>query len=134
MAIPVEIEENELNLTPLVDVVFNLLIFFLLSATYLNEAQEMELRLPRVGEAAPLSEAPQELTLDVYANGEISLAGERTSLEELRNRLLRIRSEYPDQVVAIRGDANAAYERVAQVMSVCREAGIATFDVLVLEE
>jgi len=129
------LEETEgLNMTPIVDVVFNLLIFFLLGSTYLHEEQELELRLPKVSSAAPLTEAPEEITINVLPDGRIDVAGQQLSLDLLRDRLRRAREQYPDQVVLIRGDGEVRYERVAQVVAACREANITKLDLLVQEE
>jgi biopolymer transport protein ExbD len=125
--------DDSLNMTPMIDVVFNLLIFFLLSSTYLNEERNVELQLPRVSTAAPLTDAPQELSIDVHSDGRIVVEGKPLTLERIRERLQRALANYPDQAVAIRGDATVAYEKVAQVVAVCREVGIRRLDMLVQE-
>ena len=133
-----EIETDaELNLTPMIDVVFNLLIFFLLGATFLTnerDERELELRLPTVREAEPLTEAPEEITVAILADGRIDLQGEMVSLAELVRRLVSARANYADQAVAVRGDADVRYERVAKVVSACKEAGIGHVDLVAVGE
>lgn len=130
---PIE-EEQPLNMTPIIDVVFNLLIFFLLGSTYLNEERELELQLPRVAAAAPLTEAPDEISVNVRADGTVSIEGMTMTLPDLEERLVAARKNYPDQAVAIRGDGKVRYEAVANVIAICRRAGIGQLDMLVEEQ
>ena len=135
MALRANIDENGgVNMTPMIDIVFNLLIFFLLSSTYLHEEQELELQLPTVADAMPLTQAPDEITVSVLNDGTIKMKGETLALDELRRRLTTARLNYPDQAVAVRGDAAVRYDRVASVISTCKQAGISQLDVLVLEQ
>jgi biopolymer transport protein ExbD len=135
MALRCRLELTEsLNMTPMIDIVFNLLIFFLLSSTYLHEERQLDLELPKVAAAAPLTDAPDEITVHILADGRISVEQQEVSLVGLRVRLQQARARYPDQAVSIRGDADVRYERVAQVISVCKEVGVARLDILVQEE
>lgn len=127
-------DESDVNMAPLIDVVFNLLIFFLLGSTILNEERELELTLPNVAEAAPLTEAPDDITVNVLPDGAIKIGGETLESDELLRRLVAARENYPDQAVAVRGDADVRYQAVASVIAVCRKAGIKQLDVLVLQE
>lgn len=129
----VEPEETTINMTPIIDIVFNLLIFFLLGSTYLNDERELELDLPRVPAAAPLTAAPDELTLHVRADGTITLDQKQLTAEELEDRLIKAKANYPDQAVAIRGDRRAAYETILSIVSICRRAGIQRVDFLAME-
>lgn len=135
MAIRLDLDESDpLNMTPMIDVVFNLLIFFLLSSTYLSEEQQLQMELPRVVEAAPLTDEPDELFVNVLADGRIRVADVEYDLTSLTTRLRDARANYPDQAVAIRGDGRVAYDKVAKVISVCKQVGISRLDILVLEE
>lgn len=131
---PVHDDLPAMNMTPMIDVVFNLLIFFLLGSTYLNEERELELTLPSVSEASPLTEGPDEITVNVLADGSVKIRGKSYSREEMLDFLQQARRNYPDQAVAVRGDADARYEAVASVLALCKQAGITKMDVLVLEE
>lgn len=135
MAFQSEISQTEeLNLTPMIDVVFNLLVFFLLGSTFVNDEQKLELELPRVQSAAPLTEAPDELTVNVLADGTIKIGEETLTLAGLASRLKAAVANYPEQGVAVRGDGNGRYEAVAKVISQCRSAGVKHLDVLVNPE
>ena len=134
MSIPLPVEENDsLNMTPMIDVVFNLLIFFLLGSTYMSDERELALELPTSAVAAPLTEAPDEIIVNVLADGKITVQGAAVSMAELERRLEAARKNYADQAVAVRGDASVRYQAVADVISACRRTGIAHLDVLVRE-
>jgi biopolymer transport protein ExbD len=135
MALKIDLDEPEpLNMTPMLDVVFNLLIFFLLGSSYMDEEKRLPLHLPRVGKAEPISAAPVEITVEVLADGGLSIEGRPYDLDLLRRRMTEAVSRYPDQAVVIRGDRGARYESVAKALSVCRAAGIRQLDLVVQED
>src|SRR5687768_14365561 len=104
-----------MNMTPMIDVVFNLLIFFLLGSAYANDERQIELELPTVKAASPLTEAPEEITVNVAADGTLNALGKNLTLDELTGVLEKSKNNYPDQAVAIRGSREAKYQAVADV-------------------
>ncbi len=115
----------QINMTPMVDVVLCLLVFFM-AATQLHDWDENEftVRVPEVSDAAPLTQAPDDLTLTVMAPNKVAL-GERTmDLAALTASLTDARKRYADQGVLVRGDAKLAYQDLADVLSACNAAGI----------
>lgn len=121
-------------MTPMIDVVFNLLIFFLLSATYFQEESELELSLPKVKSAAPSTSSPRDIEIRVLADGAVEFDGKAVDSKELEDQLTQARDNYPDQAVSIRGDGATRYQWVADVLSICRRVGIRKIDVLVQQE
>ena len=71
---------ESLSVTPLIDVVFLLLIFFLVTSQFEQEERQMELNLPQVSEALPASAQPQELVVNISKNGEYFIAVSYTHL------------------------------------------------------
>ncbi|HVJ83451.1 MAG TPA: biopolymer transporter ExbD [Planctomycetia bacterium] len=134
MAIHLELEEEPINTTPMIDVAFNLLIFFMLSATFISEEQELDIRLPQVSIAAPLTEAPDELTVQVTADGKFVIDGDEFTSERLVARLKRALAELPDRKVSVRGHKQTPYENVAKVFALARQAGVTKVAARVLEE
>lgn len=120
-------------MTPMIDVVFNLLIFFLVATTYLDDERRVDIELPRAPSAAPLTDAPDELPIAIDRAGSVYLRGDRVTLDELKARLAKAVENYPDQAVSVRGDGDTRYETVAQVIAIAREAGVSHLDVLVEE-
>jgi biopolymer transport protein ExbD len=114
-----------INMTPMVDVILCLLVFFM-AATRLYDWDESEfvVNVPEVGLAAPATAAPDDLVLTVVKPGMVSVGDTNYSLDQLVNLLREARGRYINQGVVIRGDASLAYQDLANVLSVCDEAGI----------
>ncbi len=118
-------ELPHINMTPMVDVVLCLLVFFM-AATRLYDWDEDEfvVSVPQVAEAGPLTAAPDDLTLTIVRPGQVSLNDTVYELTALTDVLKQARSQYADQGVVIRGDATLNYQDLADVLSACDAAGI----------
>src|SRR5262245_39525499 len=101
-------------MTPMVDVVLCLLIFFM-AATRLYDWDEDQftVRVPEVADAAPLTAAPEDLELAIVEPGRVVVAGKTYELPALTAMLQQARGRYPDQGVMIRGEATLEYQHVA---------------------
>ena len=118
-------EEPQLNLTPLVDVLFLLLIFFLVGTQFTEAEDAFEVDLPRAAAAAePLGGRPDELVVNVGPEGQLTLLGEPIGGDRLRGRLTEVAAVYPDQTVVIRGDGAGAYRHVVGVMDAVKASGL----------
>lgn len=107
----------ELNIAPLVDVVFLLLIFFMLTSTLL-ERKMIEVDLPLAGSAASSSElAPVTITL--RGTSEIFLNGEISSQETLANELANFKN--PEALVLIRSDQAVQVQTLVSVIDTLRD-------------
>jgi biopolymer transport protein ExbD len=118
-------ELPQINMTPMVDVVLCLLVFFM-AATRLYDWDENEftVKVPEVAEAAPLTSAPDDLALTVLAPNKVALKDRTLDLDALTRTLTEARKRYADQGVLIRGDGKLAYQDLADVLSACNVAGI----------
>jgi biopolymer transport protein ExbD len=118
-------EAPQINMTPMVDVVLCLLIFFM-AATRLYDWDDSQFRveLPEVSRAAPLTAAPRDLILQVVRAGAIVIDETTYDPTALQTFLEGARKRYPEQVVVIRADKSLRYQDLAQVLSVCEAAGI----------
>ena len=114
-----------INMTPMVDVILCLLVFFM-AATRLYDWDESEfaVSVPEVASAAPLTAAPDDLVLTVVRPGTVSVAETTYDLDGLGKFLRDARDRYANQGVLIRGAASLAYQDLADVLSVCDAAGI----------
>jgi biopolymer transport protein ExbD len=114
-----------INMTPMVDVILCLLVFFM-AATRLYDWDESEflVKVPEVSEAAPATAAPDDLVLTVVKSGIVSVGESRYSLDQLVAFLSQAKGRYVNQGVVIRGDATLSYQDLADVLSACDEAGI----------
>ena len=124
-------EQPTLNLTPMIDVVFLLIIFFMVGTKFTELERKIGLQVPEVSDAGALTPAPEKRVVNVYQDGQIALDRQTVSLEELTNRLADARSEYKDLGVLIRGDAAGTFQRVAEVLGACKQAGIAELGISV---
>lgn len=118
------IDEPNLNLTPMIDIVFLLIIFFMVGTQFTQREREFEIKLPTATDAQPLTSLPDEIVVNVRQDGTIVVRGEERSLEELENLLAEARSNYADQAVVLRGAGDGPYQHVMDVLSVCRRAEI----------
>lgn len=114
-----------LNLTSMIDVLFVLIIFFVVGTEFIRAEKQIELKLPQVAKNNALSAAPEKKIVNVHRDGRIALDQQDVSLEELRQRLAAARVQYQALGVMVRGDGATPFERVANVLNACRLAGIA---------
>jgi biopolymer transport protein ExbD len=114
-----------LNLTPLIDVIFQLLIFFFVAARFEREDRELDVPLPDASEARPLTAAPQELWININKDGVYFVDGRRMQLPELEQLLKRRAVDNPlNQSVIVRADKRVALDSVVQAVNLCKKAGI----------
>jgi len=123
-----QLQHDELptiNMTPMVDVVLCLLVFFM-AATRLYEWDENEftVKVPEVTDAAPLTSAPDDLVLTVTRPGSVLVGSKPYDLPALTRLLTAAKARYSNQGVLIRGEASLKYQDLADVLSACDSAGI----------
>lgn len=113
-----------MNLTPLLDVIFNLIFFFIVATTIRSEESFFDLSLPEVSEAQS-RDVPLELPeIFVSEDGSVALDGESISLEDLTLRLQeRVTSEQIESVV-LSADAKATVQNQTDAMAAIQKAGI----------
>jgi biopolymer transport protein ExbD len=118
-------ELPHINMTPMVDVILCLLVFFM-AATRLYDWDENEfvVNVPQVADAAPLTAAPDDLALTIVKPGVVAVGDASYDLVALTRLLREARGRYADQGVIIRGDASLNYQDLADVLSTCDSAGI----------
>ena len=119
-----ESEEEIINLSSLLDILFILIIFFLATSTFEEEERDARINLPNAGKGDALSSAPNVMVINVREDGSILLGKRLVKLEELRQQVKAAVDENPDQKVLIRGDENARHGAVAQALLTCKGAGV----------
>jgi biopolymer transport protein ExbD len=117
-------EPPVLNVTSMIDVVFLLLIFFMVSTKFTELERKIALQVPQVDGRAALSSAPEKKVVNVYRDGQITLDRQPVSLQELTGQLSSARRQYADLGVLVRGDGEGQFQRVAEVLNACKQAGI----------
>lgn len=114
-------QEAALNLTPMIDVVFLLLVFFLAATTFAREEVEMDLDLPE-SSAGAKGGGEHLLVVHVLRDGTLKVDGRPVTIEALRQRLRSAAAHDNDQAVLIRGDTRVQFGLVAQAFDACLAA------------
>lgn len=112
---------NEINMTPLVDVMLVLLIIFIITVPVLTHSVKID--LPRV-DNTPNELKPETVNLAVNADGNIFWNETQVTMEELEARLAAESSKQPQPEVHIRGDKRVDYEHVIKTMAAVQRSGI----------
>jgi biopolymer transport protein ExbD len=117
-------EDPDVNITPLIDVVFLLLIFFMVSTTFERES-EIEVTLPEAAIDAPVEE---EFVIEVTINaqGTYFVNGQRvinTQTSTLKQAMLKVAEGRQDPPIILSADANATHQAVVRVMDAARQLG-----------
>jgi len=113
-----------IEMTPMIDMVFLLLIFFLVATTFHQTEREMQIALPFASSSAPISAMLQELIINVDVDGQIIVGSRRVEADELRSMVAHAVSVNPEQKVTVRGDRRTTYSNVVTVLDICKGAGI----------
>jgi len=113
-----------MNMIPMIDIMFNLIIFFLVGTQFASLERNIALKVPEVVDRGTLTEAPRRRVVNVYRDGRITLDEKPVDLESLSKRLAAVRSQYNDLGVIIRGDGQGQFQRVAEVLTACKQPGI----------
>ncbi|MGC3970970.1 MAG: biopolymer transporter ExbD [Pirellulales bacterium] len=127
-------EQPTLNLTSMIDVLFLLIIFFMVGTKFTEMERKIGLKVPQVSDVEALTPAPEKKVVNVYRDGQVAVDRENVSLEELTRRLSSARSQYADLGVLVRGDGDGAFQHVAEVLNACRKAGVTELGVAVTTE
>ena len=117
-------------MTPMIDCVFQLLLFFLVASHFEEQGQaanqgELKARLPDAAAAMPLVTKPKELIVGIDQKGAFSVAGQVLTEEQLTDRLRQAKRDNPGrESILIRGDERADWKYVARVFSICFQLDI----------
>lgn len=121
---------SSLDLTPLIDVVFQLIIFFLVATEFDSEDRELDVTLPKASEARPLTSKPEEVFVSIDRNGGYFMKGRQCSLGEVETFLREAKTDNPlSQSVVLRADKNVALDHVVAVMNLCNKVGMADYTI-----
>ncbi len=113
-----------IEMTPLIDMVFLLLVFFLVATTFHQEEREMQIALPFANSAAPISTMLREVIVNVDSEGTFIVGGRVVSEDELSQLITESVAHNPEQKVTVRGDRSAAYAHIVRVLDICKASGI----------
>ena len=117
---------SDINVTPLLDLAFVLLIIFVITTPLLD--QNVQLELPRGGRPEQVQLERRDVkTVEITPTGEYRLAGQLMNLDQLEQRLIAEHRGNPRMVVDIRADRRASWEWVSSLFDRCERNGITRF-------
>lgn len=117
-------DEIGFDFTPIIDVVFNLLIFFLVATSFQQVEREARIALPETVASGPITASLREIVINVDRDGALIVAGRAIAPEALRRMLTDALAANPNQKVNVRGDRATPYENVARALDLCKQSGI----------
>jgi len=112
------------NLTPLIDIVFNIMIFFLLTAHFTRSAERDAVDLPTATETSDDEQAVRRLVITIHEDGKLHLAGEAVSAEGVEAALIQLLSDDRKVQVQIRSDKYVPYGTVEPLLLMCARHGV----------
>jgi biopolymer transport protein ExbD len=115
---------SDLELAPMIDVVFLLLIFFITSWQFARFERDMDISVPAAEETTDTKRTVGEIILNVREDGTVILNNTPVTSGDLKARLLSISEAYPDQAVILRGDSKADFQHIINVLDLIKQAGI----------
>ena len=117
-------EESAINLTPMIDIVFLLIIFFLVGARFTEQERQYDIQLPSSSEIQPLTGTPDALVINVRQDGTILLGTKPITLDELEAELKDAKENFEDQAVVVRGEGQGLYQPIVNVLGICHRTQI----------
>lgn len=113
---------NELNITPLLDLAFVLLVIFIITTPQLSN--DLEMKLPSPKKDKPPSPPPKINRLTVESSGRITLNDKAVELPALKPTLVALKAKDPEATVVVRGASDVDYQRVISVLDALQQADI----------
>ena len=129
---PIRLRKSEtltsLNLTPLIDVVFNVLVFFLVAARFADDERRMDVMLPSAAQTRPMISEFRELVININREGKIFLGNEPVNRGATGREVASGAGDQPfQQSVLIRADRQCSWEAVIAAMDACHAVGLGQF-------
>lgn len=118
---------NEINITPLLDLAFVLLIIFIITRPLIE--QNIKLDLPSGGSAAEKLEKQDIARVEVTTDGQFYLQGINATVDQIEVQLVKMHSANPNLVVHIAGDENTKWDNGVRIIDLCKRNDITRFDI-----
>jgi len=126
-----EEEDNfAMEMTPLIDVVFLLIIFFMVSTVFVDFSRHMDINLP-TSKSSVIDEEPKTIEIEMSKDKQIFFAGDKTTILGLEQSLGKLDVKTKRQTAIIRADKVLPYGEVIEVMGLLQKAGIPDISVAV---
>jgi len=123
-------EDEGLPMTPLIDIVFQLLLFFLTATSFYKVEKDIKVDPPQASEGKATPQTQREVTVNVRgeADGGFFVVNQRIlSAQQLDEMLAKGVKDNPKLIVIIRGDKHAYHQRIVDVLNACKKASVKTY-------
>jgi len=114
-------EESEINITPMLDVVFIMLIFFIVTATFVKEAG---IEVNRPDAATAVKQEKANILIAIGPNNDVWIDRRKVDIRAVRPNIERLHAENPQGSVIIQADKESKTETLITVMDASRSAGV----------
>jgi len=124
--VPLKLNQEEtpsINLTSMIDILFLLIIFFMVGTRFTENESNIQINLPKVAPNVAMLTSPSSKIVFIKSDGSIELDGQLVSTEELTSRLSQAVRNYPDTSVQIKPDGNVTMQQAANTISAVRNSG-----------
>jgi biopolymer transport protein ExbD len=111
----------EINLTPMIDVVFLLIIFFMVATKFAEIERDLRVNPPSAESAQPVTAPPKELIVNVTRDGRYIINGVEFPPADLEQVIAQAARQNPDQAVIVRGDKQTILQLPVDVLSLCEK-------------
>ncbi len=119
-------EETKLNMAPMIDMVFLLIIFFM-TASHMSSSQSLRLDMPAASKGTVPKERPDRWTVNILRDGDVFSGQERVNVEDLQAMVAQRVKTDPDLKVYLRADKFTPHKTVRKVMNAMASAGVGDF-------
>ncbi|MCO8124782.1 biopolymer transporter ExbD [Stieleria sp. TO1_6] len=117
-------EDVTINLTPMIDVVFLLVIFFMVGTKFSDSESRIDVSVPSVGPMSAMSRTPDERVVELTADGRLLLDGTPLTIDQLSQTLQTQSAAYPGLKVVVRADSGGSLQHFAEIAHVVRQTGV----------
>ena len=123
LRIPAQESENKINLTPMLDVVFIMLIFFIVTATFVKEVG-LDVNQPEDDTVQPVDPEKRSIVVRVTSHDRILIAQRTVDIRSVRANIERLHAENPEAPVIIQPHPESTTETMIHIMDSARQAGV----------
>jgi biopolymer transport protein ExbD len=116
-------EESNIDMTPMLDVVFIMLIFFIVTASFVNESG-LDVNRPPTSDEPPPEQENTNIVFRVSESNELTLQGRRIDIRAVRANVERMHAEKPEAKVIVSAHPKSKTEMFVQISDQAREAGV----------